>query len=106
LRAAVPAQGEARPDWWIVSQIAKRCGIPGFDFESAADVFNELCAVSPIYAGLDWDRIASSEFQWPVPDRDHPGTPILHIGEFKNGKGIFKTIEYRPPAEQISPEYP
>ncbi len=106
LRAAVPAQGEAKPDWWIISQLAKRCGIPGFDYESAADVFNEECQVSPIYNGLDWDRIGTSSLQWPVPTADHPGTPILHEGEFKNGRGVFKRIEYRPPAEEISSEYP
>ena len=106
LRAAVPAQGEAKPDWWIVSELAKRCGIQGFDYESAADVFNEQCAVAPIYNGLDWDRIANSEYAWPVPDKDHPGTPILHIGEFKNGRGVFKVINYRPPAASIDEEYP
>jgi predicted molibdopterin-dependent oxidoreductase YjgC len=106
LRAAVPPQGEARPDWWIVSEIAKRMGIAGFEFESAADVFNELCSVSPIYQGLDWERIDRGEYQWPVPDKNHPGTPVLHIGEFKNGRGIFKTPEYRPPAEVVSAEYP
>ena len=106
LRAAVPPQGDAKPDWWIISQIAKRCGIPGFDFESASDVFNEFCEVAPIYNGLDWDRIENSEYQWPVPHKDHPGTPILHLGEFKNGRGIFKMIDYRPPAESISEEFP
>ena len=106
LRAAVPAQGEAKPDWWILSEIAKRCGIPGFDYESAEDVFNEQCAVAPIYAGLDWDRIADSEYAWPVLDKNHPGTPILHVDEFKNGRGIFKVIDYRPPAEEVSDAYP
>ena len=106
LRAAVTPPGEAKPDWWIVSQIARRLGIPGFEYESAKDVFNELCRVSPIYAGLDWDRIENSEYQWPVPDKDHPGTPILHEGEFKNGRGIFSIISYRDPAEVIDSQYP
>ena len=106
LRAAVPPQGDAKPDWWIISQIAKRCGIPGFEYESAAEVFNELCEVSPIYHGLDWSRIENSEYQWPVPHKDHPGTPILHLGEFKNGRGVFKMIDYRPPSESISEDYP
>src|SRR5690606_8038909 len=50
VRVAVPPQGQARPDWWIVSEIAKRLGVPGFDFGSAREVFDELCSVSPIYA--------------------------------------------------------
>ncbi|MCA8956210.1 MAG: molybdopterin-dependent oxidoreductase [Planctomycetes bacterium] len=106
LRAAVPPQGQAKPDWWIISQIAKRCGIPGFEFTSAADVFNELCSLSPIYAGLDWDLIERGEYQWPVPHKGHPGTPVLHQGEFKNGRGIFKVIDYRPPAETVSASFP
>ncbi len=106
LRAAVPPVGEAKPDWWIVSQIAQRLGVPGFEFESAKDVFNELCSLSPIYAGLDWDRIDKGEYQWPVPDKDHPGTPMLHQKGFKNGRGIFRVIGYRDPAEVVDDEYP
>jgi predicted molibdopterin-dependent oxidoreductase YjgC len=106
LRAAVPPVGQAKPDWWIVSQIAKRMGAPGFEFESAKDVFNELCKVSPIYAGLDWDLIDQGEYQWPVPHKGHRGTPILHEGEFKNGRGLFKMLGYRDPAEVVSDEYP
>ena len=106
LRAAVPPPGEAKPDWWIISQLAQRMGTPGFTFESAKDVFNELCSLSPIYAGLDWDRIENSEYQWPVPDKDHPGTPRLHEKEFKNGRGLFKIVGYRDPAEVIDDEYP
>ena len=106
LRAAVPPQGEAKPDWWIIAQIAQRMGTPGFEFTSAKEVFNELCSLSPIYAGLDWDRIDKGEYQWPVPHKDHPGTPILHEKEFKNGKGVFKVIGYRDPAEVIDDNFP
>ena len=106
LRQAVPPQGEAKPDWWIVSQIAQRLGIPGFEYESAKDVFNEVCGLSPIYAGLDWDRIENAEYQWPVPEIDHPGTPILHEGEFKNGRGLFSLVNYRDPAEVVDDDYP
>lgn len=106
LRQAVPPVGEAKPDWWIISEIAKRMGTPGFEFKSAKEVFNELCSLSPIYAGLDWDRIENGEYQWPVPEKDHPGTPRLHEKEFKNGKGVFKVIGYRDPAEVISDDFP
>ncbi len=106
LRAAVKPQGQARPDWWIVAQIARRLGFEGFEFKEAKEVFNELCSLSPIYAGLDWERIDKGAYHWPVPHADHPGTPILHEGEFRNGRGIFKVINYRDPAETISPDFP
>ena len=41
-----------------------------------------------------------------MPDKDHPGTPRLHEEEFKNGRGLFKIIGYRDPAELIDDEYP
>ena len=106
LRAAVPPMGQAKPDWWIVSQIAQRLGFAGFEFQSAKDIFNELCSVSPIYAGLDWDLIDKGEYHWPVPFKGHPGTPILHKDEFINGRGIFSRVGYRDPAETVSDEYP
>ena len=106
LRQAVPPPGEAKPDWWIICQLAKRLGFDGFEYESAKEIFNELCGLSPIYTGLNWDRIDKSEYQWPVPEVGHPGTPILHEEEFKNGRGIFKLVRYRDPAETISKKFP
>ncbi|RKU29316.1 formate dehydrogenase subunit alpha [Candidatus Poribacteria bacterium] len=106
MRAAVPPPGEAKPDWWIISQIAQRLGFKGFDYIAPKEIFNELCDLSPIYAGLDWDRIDNGEYQWPVPHTDHPGTPRLHEDAFINGKGIFSNVHYRDPAETISDEFP
>jgi len=106
VRAAVSPPGEARPDWWIINELARRMGFKGFDFTSAKEVFNELCELSPIYNGLDWDRIDQGEYQWPVPEAGHPGTPRLHEDGFVNGRGVFKLVEYRDPAETISDDYP
>jgi predicted molibdopterin-dependent oxidoreductase YjgC len=106
LRAAVPGPGTARPDWWIVCALAKRLGMKGFEFQSAEEVFNELCELSPIYHGLNWDRIDKGEYHWPVPHKEHPGTPILHEGSFVNGRGKFSLLNYRNPAEVVSADYP
>ena len=102
----MPPPGDAKPDWWILSRLAQRMGWKGFEFESAKEVFNELCSLSPIYAGLDWDRIDRGEYQWPVPADGHPGTPRLHEEGFENGRGIFKMLRYRDPEETLSDEYP
>jgi assimilatory nitrate reductase catalytic subunit len=46
-RSFLPAPGEARPDWWIISQVAKRLGFgAAFDYNSAADVFREHAGLS------------------------------------------------------------
>jgi formate dehydrogenase major subunit len=106
VRAAAPPQGMAKPDWWIVSEIAKRMGMPSFEYESAKDVFNELCSLSETYAGVDWEKAGTAAYQWPVPHDGHPGTPRLHEDGFINGRGVFKMPEYRDPAEVVSEEYP
>jgi assimilatory nitrate reductase catalytic subunit len=46
-RSFLPAPGEARPDWWIVSEVAKRLGFAAaFDYRSAADIFREHASLS------------------------------------------------------------
>jgi assimilatory nitrate reductase catalytic subunit len=46
-RAFVDAPGEARPDWWMLNEVAKRLGFgPAFNFNSAADIFREHAALS------------------------------------------------------------
>ncbi|MCA9796395.1 MAG: molybdopterin-dependent oxidoreductase [Candidatus Eremiobacteraeota bacterium] len=106
LRAAVNPPGEARPDWWLISRLAQKMGWEGFDYDSAAEVFAEMCELSPIYHGLSWERIEHGEYQWPVPEKGHPGTPVLHQDEFVNGRGKFAIVGYRDPAETISAEFP
>lgn len=107
VRAAVLPPGDARPDWWIIAQIGKRLGFQGFDWESPQEVFDEAASLMPIYNGLSWERISSGPgLNWPVPEADHPGTPRLHEDGPMNGRGNFKIIEYRDPAEVISDEYP
>jgi predicted molibdopterin-dependent oxidoreductase YjgC len=106
VRRAVDPPGEARPDWWIIAEIAKRMGLQGFDYNSPVPIFSEMCALSPIYAGIDWDLADSGQYQWPIPYRGHPGTPRLHETEFTNGRGKFKFIHYRDPAEVVDEAYP
>jgi assimilatory nitrate reductase catalytic subunit len=46
-RAFLPAPGEARPDWWIIGEVAKRLGFAAaFDYSSAAAIFREHAALS------------------------------------------------------------
>jgi predicted molibdopterin-dependent oxidoreductase YjgC len=107
VRQAVKPQGQSKPDWWILAELGKRMGnAEQFTYGSAKDVFNELCSLSPIYAGVDWDRIDRAEYQWPVPHDGHPGTPRLHEDEFPRGKGLFRQLEYRDPAEVVDDDYP
>jgi predicted molibdopterin-dependent oxidoreductase YjgC len=114
IRPVLPAPGEARPDWQITAAIAAR-----FDrkmdrdrspdywrYASTGDIFRELAAVTPIYAGMSPERLAGKGLQWPCPHGEHPGTRILHVGQFSRGLGKFNPVEALDPAEQPDDEYP
>ena len=46
-RAFLPLPGEAQPDWWIVSEVARRLGFgAAFDYHAPADIFREHAALS------------------------------------------------------------
>lgn len=114
LQPILPAPGEARPDWLIVSQIAARfdekMGInrdPSYWLlPSSAAVFDEMATVTPIYQGMSYERLRGAGLQWPCLDAEHPGTPILHVGKFARGRGLFNPVVARDPAELPDEEYP
>jgi formate dehydrogenase major subunit/formate dehydrogenase alpha subunit len=66
----------------------------------------EMAALTPIYGGISSSRLEQTGLQWPCPDPDHPGTPVLHVGGFSRGLGRFIPAEFRPPAELPDDEYP
>lgn len=119
VRQAIEPIGESKDDGWIVSQLAQRlialgAATPaedapwaGWDYASAADVLNEINALTPIYGGITHERLAAGEqLRWPAPTADHPGTPILHVGAFSRGLGHFTAVEHSPPDELPDEEYP
>ena len=105
LRKAIDPPGEAKADWEIISALAEKFGYP-FGYKNAAEITDEIASVTPIYGGIYHDRLDTYGLQWPCPDRDHPGTTILHKDKFARGLGKFHGLEYRAPAETISEGYP
>lgn len=108
VRKVINPRGESRGDWEIVSEIARRMGVDGFDFKNSSAVLDEIASVSPIYGGIHFDRIETVGLQWPCTDRNHPGTKYLHSEGFATGnsKGQFKSLVYKPPMELPDDEYP
>lgn len=105
INKAVEAPGEAKADWKVFCELAKRLGFE-MDYDSEAEIMDEIVEVTPIYGGISYDRIANEELQWPCPDKDHPGTKFLHEGEFAHGKGKFHVTKHIAPIESADDEYP
>ena len=105
VRKAVEPPGQAWDDWKITCEIASRMGF-AMSYESSRQIMEEIAQVTPSYGGITYDRIELEGIPWPAPTPEHPGTPILHRGQFAKGKGTFHAIDYIPPAEQADDEYP
>lgn len=107
VRGVSQAPGEAKPDWWIFKQIAKRFG-QDWSSNSAQEIWdNEISVLAPQFAGIKYSRLDGDGLQWPCTDEQHPGTCILHKdGEFTCGLGVFTPVEWTPPAEVPDEEYP
>ncbi len=118
VRQAIEPRGDARPDWQITAELAKRMLAlgerkvvggthAGWDYASTSEIMDEINALTPSYAGITHARLErGDQLQWPVKDTEHPGTPILHINQFSRGLGKFMPIEHVPPAEMPDAEYP
>jgi formate dehydrogenase alpha subunit len=114
IRKVLDPPGAALPDWQITAGIAelvankmgKKALAQRWKFSDVAAIFDELAESTPIYAGMAYDRLEHNGLSWPCPDRDHSGTPILHVGKFSRGLGKFNAVEAHDPIEQTDEEYP
>ena len=110
-RAAIPPPGDARQEIEIIADLAKHYGDDTWGHPTAEEIWEELRTVSPMHAGMSWERIESEGgIQWPCPDEDHPGSPFLHErlwGQPLKGQlAPFSCVEDRPPAESLDKDYP
>ena len=110
VRKAVTIPGNARLDTDILIDLMNRMGYPQPHLTSA-QIMDEIASVTPSFGGISHARLDSEEvggkgLQWPCPTKDHPGTPIMHVGKFARGLGWFYPAEYIPSAELPDEEYP
>ena len=108
VRKVVETPGSARQDWQIIQEIAKRMKKPMTSFTNESDIFDEIASVTPMMAGISYNRIENGGIQWPCPDKSHPGTSTLFIEKFNtpNGKGKLNPVDYVAQNEKTSKEYP
>ncbi len=113
VRQALPARGQARADWEIICDLAKRVearldrpNTAGWDYASPEAILRELSEVVPEYAGVKYDRLEGDGLQVPVWDDEHPGTPFLFDERFPSGRGQFFPLDFVPVTESPDDEFP
>ncbi len=95
VRKALEPPGQARADWQILCELMAATGYPQ-SFRHPSEIMDEVAALAPPFAGVSYARLEHAGLQWPVPSRDHPGTPILHRDGFPHGRARLMRVEYVP----------
>ena len=114
MRAAIDPPGEARADWEIFAATARRMGFDGFEWESAAEVYDEFAALT---AGRPCDQAGVSHarleregtIQWPCRSDVDPGTARLYTdGRFHTASGKPNLTPALPgdPADPPDDDFP
>ncbi|MDN2666900.1 formate dehydrogenase subunit alpha [Vibrio sp. 14N.309.X.WAT.E.F5] len=105
INPAVNPPGEAKEDWVIIQMLANALG-GGWDYNTVADITNEIARVTPQYGGLRWENITVNGVQWPSNKNNPDGTRIMHQTQFTRGRGQMEAIPFRYAAELPDSEYP
>ena len=114
INKAIDPPGEAREDWWILQEIARRMGRGKyFPFTSPREIFDELRVASKggkaDYYGITYEKIEKQNgVFWGCPTLEHPGTPRLFEEKFahEDGKAKFHAVEYKGAKEIPDEEFP
>ena len=81
-RKALDAPGDAKPDLWIIQEIARRMGLQ-WSYGNVAQVFDEMRKAMPSIAGITWDRLErESAVTYPCINEGDPGDPVVFIEDF------------------------
>jgi len=107
-RKAVDAPGEAKPDLWIIVEMARRLGLP-WTYTHPRDVFNEMRLCMDSIAGITWERLErDSAVTYPCEQEGDPGQPVMFSERFPTPSGRAKLVpaDLIRAAEQPDAQYP
>ena len=112
-KQAIDAPGQAKPDLWIIQQIAERMGLPWDyrgEFDGVAEVYEEMRqAMHTAIAGITWERLQrESSVTYPCLSADDPGAPTVFIDRFDTADGRVNLVpaDIIPANERPDADYP
>jgi formate dehydrogenase major subunit len=106
-RPAVPPPGQAKEDWWITTELAKRLGL-NWDYTHPSQVFAEMKLNMKSLNNITWERLEKAAVTYPSLTPDDPGQPIVFADGFPrpNGRARFTPANVTAPAEIPDAQYP
>ena len=112
-KQAITPPGDAKPDLWIIQQIANRMGLP-WDYKGehsgVAAVYEEMRqAMHAAISGITWERLErESSVTYPCLSAEDPGQPIVFIDDFPTANGRVQLVpaDIIPADERPDAQYP
>ncbi|HMR61207.1 molybdopterin-dependent oxidoreductase, partial [Amaricoccus sp.] len=106
-RPAVPPPGEAREDWRITTDLARRLGLD-WRYTHPREVFAEMKLNMPSFDNITWERLEKTAVTYPSLSPEDPGQPIVFGDGFprKEGRARFTPAKVTAPAETPDADYP
>jgi len=105
IRPAINTVGDSKPDYVIIQEIMNAIGYKQ-EILTPSEIMDEAASLTPIYQGVSYDRIQEIGLQWPVLDKNHPGTKYLHKDKFARGLALFSEVEFAQAKELPDDNYP
>jgi formate dehydrogenase major subunit len=103
-KAIEPLGGLA--DWEATMALSNAMGYP-MHYNHPSEIMDEIARLTPTFAGVSFEKIDQlGSVQWPCNDKAPEGTPVMHIGGFVRGKGMFMITEFVPTDERTSGRFP
>jgi formate dehydrogenase major subunit len=107
-RKAIEPPGDAREDFWIVNELARRIGVDWY-YKHPREVFDEMRACMDSIAGITWERLErESCVTYPCVNEGDPGDPVVFIKNFptQSGRAKFVPADLIRAAERPDGDYP
>ena len=106
-RPVVPPPGEAKEDWWIEVELAKRLGLD-WSYSHPREVFAEMKINMPSLDNITWERLEKTAVTYPSLSPEDPGQPIVFGDGFPRpeGRARFTPANVLPPDEVPDADYP
>ena len=112
-KQAITPPGDAKPDLWIIQQIAARMGLDwnyAGEHSGVAAVYEEMRqAMHGVIAGITWERLErESSVTYPCLSAEDPGQSTVFIDRFDTVDGRVKLVpaDIIPANERPDKEYP
>ena len=107
-RPALELPGDARQDWWIIQEIARRMGLD-WNYSAPADVYAEMASLMPSLNNISWERLErENAVTYPCDAPDKPGNNTVFGDGFPTATGRAKLVPAGlvQPDEQPDESYP